>query len=554
MNNKPESLEPFKPSQAQASSVAKETSLPKPFWRRYLVPIIIVTLFGGFEVLNWTTGITSEILIPQFATSAQTVIGRMVFLIGIGLMLGWLLVTRQVRWSNKLIVFSGVGILVLMLLASIRKIENTGNNNYVIHWRWEKTQDQRLAEFEDKSKRQEPQSFQLDSDSPQFTDFLGPNRNGVADGPKLLADLKAHPPKEIWRRPMGEGYAGFVISGGLAVTIDQRGNDEVVVALDLKTGKDVWAKAYPGYFEEELGGNGPRATPTIAGNEVFALGAAGLLVCLDLATGEEKWNTNILKDASAKNITWGMSGAPLVTTDKVIVNPGGESDKDVVAYDRRTGKIVWSGGKNRAAYSSPVLATIQNVPQVLMLDSKELAGYDLESGKQLWRFGFETFNGINVGQPLLLPEDQVFVSAGYDKGASLVKVSRVEGEWRVDEVWQSKQMKCKMGSCIYRDGYIYGLDDGIFACIDASTGKRKWKSGRYGHGQFLLRDNVLVIQAETTGNLVLVEATPSKHTELAQETALTGGKTWNAPALAGNLLLLRNHFEAALYELACQPE
>ncbi|MFO0941659.1 MAG: PQQ-binding-like beta-propeller repeat protein, partial [Pirellulales bacterium] len=388
--------EPFKPSQTK-SSLVTDPAPTKPFWRRFLVPIVIVVLFGSFEILNWTTGLTSEVLVPQFGTSAQTVIGRMVFLIWMGVILGWLLVTRQVAWSKKLLVFSSVGLIILLLLACIRSIENTGNNHYVFHWRWEKTQDQRLAEFEDKSKQEKSNTFQLDPEAPQFTDFLGPNRNGVVPGPKLDTDLKAHPPKELWRRPMGESYAGFAISGGLAVTIEQRSDDEVVVALEIKTGKDIWTRAYPGYFKEELGGNGPRATPTIAGNEVFALGAAGLLVCLDLATGEEKWKANILSDAAADNITWGMSGAPLVTVDRVIVNPGGTSGKGVVAYNRQTGKIDWCSGKNRAGYSSPTLATIQGIPQVLVLDAQELASYDLEKGTMLWRFPFKTFNGINVG-------------------------------------------------------------------------------------------------------------------------------------------------------------
>lgn len=553
MTNQPVPIEPYKPSQTPPDATRVKTESGKPFWRRFLVPIVIAVILGGFELLNWTTGMTSEVLIPQFGTSAQTVIGRTVFLIWIGLMLGWLLVTRQVNWNRKLLVFSIVGQVILVLLACIRSIENTGNNHYVFHWRWEKTQDQRLAEFEEKEKKEAAEPFQLDAEAPQFNNFLGPKRDGIAPGPKLQTDLKMFPPKEIWRRPMGESYAGFVISGGLAVTIEQRNNDEVVVALDLKTGKDVWTRAYPGYFQEELGGNGPRATPTIDGNDVFALGAAGMLACLDLATGEEKWKTNILKDADAKNITWGMSGAPLVTADKVIVNPGGPSEKGVVAYDRRTGKIAWSNGSNRAGYSSPVLATIQNVPQVLVLDSEELASYGLEDGAILWRYPFKTFNGINVGQPLVLPQNQVFISAGYDKGASLVQVTLAEGVWTTNEVWQSKQMKCKMGSCIYHDGFIYGFDDGIFACIDASTGKRQWKSGRYGHGQFLLRDDLLVIQAEVTGNVVFVEATSKKLEEIAQETALGGGKTWNAPALAGNLLLVRNHFEAVLFELATKP-
>ncbi|HMO34499.1 MAG TPA: PQQ-binding-like beta-propeller repeat protein, partial [Gemmatales bacterium] len=179
------------------------------------------------------------------------------------------------------------------------------------------------------------------------------------------------------------GYASFVLAGGLAVTIEQRGEEEMIVALDLKTGSERWTRGYPGHFKENLGGNGPRATRTIAGTDVYALGASGLLVALDLATGTEKWKTNILNDASAANITWGMCGAPLVTEDKVIVNPGGTSDHGLVAYDRATGKVVWHGGSSKAAYSSPVLAKLADLPQVVIFDATGVAGYDLVTGREL---------------------------------------------------------------------------------------------------------------------------------------------------------------------------
>jgi outer membrane protein assembly factor BamB len=183
-----------------------------------------------------------------------------------------------------------------------------------------------------------------------------------------------------------------------------------------------------------------------------------------------------------------------------------------------------------------------------MLDAVGLAGHDPADGRELWRHPFMTFNGINVCQPLVLPGDQLFVSAGYDAGSQLIKVGQTDNIWQAETVWRSKGMKCKMSSCVYLDGYIYGFDDGILACLDARDGKRNWKGGRYGHGQLLLRDRVLVIQAES-GEFVLAAADPKKHRELLKIPALEGGKAWNAPAMAGDLVLLRNHFEAVLYQL-----
>jgi outer membrane protein assembly factor BamB len=520
----------------------------KPIWRRFWIPIAIVIMAGAFELLNLTTNITAEKIMPLFATSAKFVLGRLVFFLASGLILFWLLVTKQVTWKRKGAIYGVVGFIVAAVAGAISKIENTGDNRLVVHFRWEKNQDQRLAEFQP-ALAPSPEVFQLDPNAPQFTDFLGTKRDGVVAGPKINSDLATNPPEEVWRRPMGQGYASCVISGGLAVTIEQRGDQETVVALDMATGKDRWVRGYVEHFKEKLGGDGPRATPTISGNEVFALGAGGLLVALDLATGNEKWQRNVLEDASAKNITWGMSGAPLVTSDKVIVNPGGKEGAGIIAYNRATGERVWSCGKTQAGYSSPVLAELHGVEQVLVFDAEGVAGYELTTGAELWRFEFKTFNGINVCQPIVLPNNQVLVAAGYDSGAVLMQIEYADSKWSTDFVWKNKSIKSKMGSCIFHNGFIFGLDDGILTCVEAATGKRKWKGGRYGHGQFLLQNDLLIIQAES-GELVLVAADSSKHQELAKISMLTGGKTWNAPALAGNLLLLRNHFEAVLLRLA----
>lgn len=519
----------------------------RSIFRRFIIPIGLLVLLLSVEVINWTTEITSERLMPKFGTSAQSVLGQMFALLVGVLLLVWLLFTKQVSWKRKGIVFGIVGLLAGGLALSIREIENTGNNNKVIRFRWEPTQDQRLDEYQ-KSAKQPGNSITLDATAPRFTNFLGLHRDGVVSGNKLITDLKASPPSDIWRRPVGGGYAGCVMAGGLAVTIEQRAEEEVVVAFDMKTGADRWTRGYPGHFKESLGGNGPRATPTIADNEVFALGASGLLVSLNLATGDENWQTNILTDAKATNIQWGMSGAPLVTESLVIVNPGGANGNGVAAYDRATGERKWSGGDNKAGYSSPVLAEISGVAQVLIFDANGVAGHALETGTELWRHPFSTLNGINVAQPLVLPDDQVFVSAGYNAGALLLKVRNSDGQWSSEPVWQNKQMKCKMSSAIFQNGFVYGLDDGILCCLDAETGKRKWKRGRYGHGQLLLCSDVLVIMGEA-GDLILVAVNPEEHVELAKLPILPGGKTWNAPALAGNKLLLRNHFEAVLLEL-----
>lgn len=520
-------------------------SSKRSFFTGFWIPLAIVVIGVIAQIVNW-----SMVLVPKFGNSAQVVIGRYLYMLVAGLMLIWLLFTRQVSRTIKYVVFGLVMAVVGLGYLAIRDIENTGNNNFVFHFRWEKTQDERLAELK-AVPVSAPATMELDASAPKLTDFLGPKRDGIVPGPKLAGNLTKNAPKEVWRRPVGGGYAACVLAGGLAITIEQRGEEEVVVAYDLATGNERWTKGYPGHFKESLGGNGPRATPTIADNEVFILGAGGLLAALDLGTGAEKWKTNILKDATADNITWGMCGAPLVTADKVIVNPGGTQGHGLMAYDRKTGKPVWNAGNSKAAYATPVLATIAGQEMILIFDATGVAGHDLKTGKELWRYAFTTPNGINVAQPLVLPGDQVFVSAGYDAGAILLQIKREGETWSVAPLWQNKRLKCKMSSAIYYEGHLYGMDDGVMACLDAKTGDRKWKGGRYGHGQMLLRDNIFVIMGEA-GDLIFVAADPKAHRELGKLAVLPGGKVWNAPALAGNMLLLRNHFEAVLLKLATE--
>ncbi len=308
--------------------------------------------------------------------------------------------------------------------------------------------------------------------------------------------------------------------------------------------------AYPAHFSETLGGEGPRSTPTISKGEVFSLGATGMLDCLNGSTGEPKWSVNILEGNA--NIIWGMAGSPLVYDRVVVVNPGAQnkstSGKALVAYDRSTGKPVWSAGDRRAGYSSPMLATIAGTRQIVLFDGQGLGGYDAKTGKELWQFKWdETLNGINVAQPLILENDRVFISSGYGIGCALVQVSRSGDQWSASQVWKNKAMRCRFNNPVVYKGDIYGLDEGLLVCLDPKTGQRKWREGRYGHGQLLLSGDLLVILSET-GQLALVEANPQRYRELGRFPAIEG-KTWNYLALMDGKAFVRNHLEMACYDL-----
>jgi outer membrane protein assembly factor BamB len=382
---------------------------------------------------------------------------------------------------------------------------------------------------------------------PYWTDFRGPGRDGHYRERPILTRWPGEGLKPLWKQPIGGGYASFVIARGRAFTTEQRGTEEVVAAYDVLTGRQLWTAAWTTRFHELMGGDGPRATPTWADGRIYALGAMGELRCLDETTGRTVWRTNILEDAGASNLQWGMAAAPLIVDDTVVVPPGGGSGRSVAAYDRRSGKRVWSALDDQAAYSSPMLVTIGGVRQILIFSASRLAGLTPDRGRVLWEYPWKTDYDVNAAQPLLVTGNRIFISSGYGAGAAVIEVTRAGEAFSVQEVWRNIRMKNQFSSSVVHEGFIYGLDEAILACLDAATGAVKWKGGRYGYGQLMLASGHLIVLTEE-GDLVLVRASPDSHQEVARFPALNG-KSWNHPAMSGGYLLVRNINDMAAFDL-----
>jgi outer membrane protein assembly factor BamB len=381
-----------------------------------------------------------------------------------------------------------------------------------------------------------------------WTDFRGPARDGRYDESNILTQWPAGGLTPLWKQPIGGGYASFVVADGTAFTIEQRRNQEVVAAYDVETGRELWTHAWDAEFVESMGGDGPRATPTWDTNRIYALGAVGDLRCIEAKTGKLIWSKNILSDNGATNLQWGMSGAPLIVDDKVIVLPGGTSGKSVVAYNKHTGAPVWKSLNDRQGYTSPMLVTLAGKRQIIVVSANRIAGLEVADGSLLWSYPWDTQMGINISQPVVIDKNRFFISAGYGKGAALVEVSGNGTGFEARKVWENNLMKNKFNSSVIYNGYVYGLDEGILTCLDVATGERKWKGGRYGYGQLILASGHLIVITEQ-GELVLVKATPDQHMELAKFPAIEG-KTWNYPAIADGRLLVRNQTQMACFNLS----
>ncbi len=464
----------------------------------------------------------------------------------------WLVLSRGMNWSTRRIGLLSVLVLAWGYFGLIRLDGIEGNMKSAISWRWEPTaEDQFLATKPSKPAPTdvvEPTvtTEELTVDAQDWPEFRGVLRDGVLGGVTISADWTTAP-KLIWKQRIGPGWGSCAVVGERIFTQEQRGKDEFVVCYSMKDGRELWAHSDPSRFEEVVAGAGPRATPTFHNSRIYALGANGLLNCLDAASGKKFWSADAAKVAEATVPVWGFSGSPLVVGDLVIVLLGNPEGKAMLAYDRASGELRWSAGPGSHTYSSPHLATIHGVPQILSMTDAGLTSLDPATGKVLWNFEWVMKDAFRVLQPLVI-KDTILIGSNME-GCKLIRVTHDAEQWSTAEVWTSLDLKPNFNDYVLLEGNLYGFDGNVFSCVDLETGKRKWKRGRYGFGQVLLlkEQKLLLVQAES-GEVALVEANPKAFVEKGKFPALTG-KTWNHPVIVRGKLIVRNAEEIACYDV-----
>ncbi len=449
-----------------------------------------------------------------------------------------------------------IGALVMMAVgvgfsALLRCEGMSSDAEIAFDWRWVPTAEQQLVD----AKQSESKTSMAEVDSnvdaalaaPEWPEFRGTNRDGRYLGPAIETNWPKQP-ELLWKLAVGPGWSSFTVAGDLIFTQEQRGDVEAVVCYDAKTGKEIWAYEVEARFEESIGGPGPRATPTIADGMLFAHGAMGDLVRLDPKTGSEIWRQNIGTLADREPPTWGFSSSPLVTDGLVAVHAGGENDKGTFAFDAKSGELKWTAPAGDHSYSSPQLATVAGQKGVLMLTNTGMNFLNFDDGKDMLNYEWVS-SGYRTLQPLVLNGDSILVASGAGTGTRRIDVSSSDGKLEAREAWTNKRFAPDFNDMVLLEGHAYGFAGSIFACFDLETGKRKWKGGRYGKGQVLLaeKSRALIVLSER-GKVVLLNATPSGHEELASFQAIEG-KTWAHPVLVGDRLFVRNAKEAACYRL-----
>jgi outer membrane protein assembly factor BamB len=498
---------------------------------------VLVTLLVLALVAIWTVfgeQRQSRVLATIAATLCATILGVV-----------WLVFFSRLPRVTRL--GAALALLVLLVIAgtTIEVRGFSGDMLPILAFRWTRPDTgAMLQEHAGTSGAAQPSEADLDGDWPQF---LGPRRDGTLPEAHLATDWSARPPRELWRRPVGQGWSGFAVAGPYAVTQEQRGAEELVTCYGRTTGTIVWVHRDAVRHDDSLGGPGPRATPTIHDGRVLALGGTGILNVLDLATGRLLWSVDVMQDNDVQPPVYGIAASPLVVGALVIVPAGSPpAGRSLVAYDVDSGRRVWAAGDDPAAYGSPVLMQLAGRQQIVWLAERHLVAQDPVDGAVLWREEWPAATE-KVSQPVLLAGDRVFVSTGYGVGGKMFHVRDVGGRLEAELEWETTALKAKLSNVVLHAEHLYGLDDGILVALDASDGSRGFKGGRYGHGQLILAGGVLLIQSES-GEVALVEAAPRAHRELGRLAALSD-KTWNHPALAGRHLIVRNDREAACYEL-----
>ncbi len=382
------------------------------------------------------------------------------------------------------------------------------------------------------------------SDWPQF---LGPRRDGSSPETGLKLDWRDKPPAQLWKVEIGGGYSSPIIVGNRIYTMVNRGQRDWAICLDATSGKELWAyDAAPVYLDQQRQGPGPRATPTYDDGVVYCLFPAGEMVALTADNGKPKWKINIVQASGAKDYTqetffWGLSGSPLVEGNNVIVQPGGNHDNSLVAFDKHSGKKAWGVGNDPPGYGSAIVIEAAGKRQIVACSGQSYFGVSPD-GQPLWRFVWGNKYDCNCATPIWT-ERGLFVSSAYGAGDSLLDVQAKSGQWQVDSVWANKDLQNQFATSMIVDGHVYGCHGDLrtvtFRCVELATGKVKWAERGPGKCNLISNAGHLICLNER-GTLSVIKADPAGYQPRGEMTGLLNYKCWTPPALAAGKLYARD--------------
>lgn len=377
--------------------------------------------------------------------------------------------------------------------------------------------------------------------------WRGVNRDGKSAERGLLKSWPQGGPKLAWQTSgAGEGYSSFSVAGGKLYTLGARGGTEYVMAFDEATGKKLWEVAHGARFSNDRG-DGPRATPTVEGNRLYAYGASGDLAAMDAATGKVAWKINVLKQFGGGNITWGLSESPLVLQDRIIINAGGPK-ASIVAVDKANGNVLWRSQGDQAGYSSAILHEVGGIPQAVVFTAERVVGVDTRDGRLLWSYHRVSNQTANIATPIARG-NYVFLSSDYGTGAALLELRPNGKSIDAREVYFTREMRNHHASSVLVGDHLYGFSSAILTAMKFDTGEVAWRDRSVGKGSVIFADDRLYLFSEN-GVVGLAEANPAGYREHGRFQIRTGSlPTWSHPVVANGKLFLRDQDTIYAYDV-----
>lgn len=376
----------------------------------------------------------------------------------------------------------------------------------------------------------------------EWPQILGPNRNGIASGEKLINSFPSGGPSRLWEVKIGSGFAGTVVSGDTVVLFHRRDDEDILSAYSAADGTEFWSQGFKTDFQPQIvSDDGPRAVPTIHNGRIYALASNGGLYCVDLKTGKPLWQRQTQKEFRVPLGYFGAGSSPLVEGKSLIVNIGGDKDEaGVVAFDLETGKTIWKAIKDQASYSSPIATTIDDIRHLLCITRLNLVSLDPLTGQERFRTPFgQRGPTVNGAIPVLM-KNQVLLTASYGIGAELVTISADSA----DIAWNDEVLSSQYTTPILHEGAVYGIDgrqDGgpiSLKCFDPQSREVHWTKPGIGYATLIAADGKLLVM-QTDGKLSMVELNKSAYREIASANVLSG-TTRALPALANGRFFVRN--------------
>jgi outer membrane protein assembly factor BamB len=383
--------------------------------------------------------------------------------------------------------------------------------------------------------------------SADWPQWRGPHRDGISVETGLLDSWPAGGPRLIWKtQGLGEGYSAFAVVGDRLFTQGQVGSQEFVLAFDTNTGKQLWKTASGRAFHEGRG-NGPRGTPTVEGNRLYALAADGTLLCLDTATGQRIWGMNLMDKFGGRVPTWGISESPLVEGDRVIVTPGGPG-ASVVALEKTEGALLWKSQSDPAGYSSPMPYDAGGSRKVVVFTAHGAIALDLKNGELQWRYNKVSNRTANIATPIV-HDGYVFLSSDYGTGCALLKLAPVAGRVDATEIYFNRDMRNHYSSSVLIGDYLYGFSSGILTAMKFLSGEVAWRDRSVGKGSVTYAEGRLYALSED-GVVGLIDATPQGYKEKSRFEIRRGSyPTWTPPVIANGRLYLREQDNLYCYNI-----